>query len=306
LKNLVSVHPWLLATLFTISLWGCGPDRDRDDDGGDDSSETDDDDNQTGSSLTVGELPDEFADVFPSSFTQYSSVFGVHVFATSETPQDKVLHAVHVLAEYLDNDEDGEADNPAVIEQMTGGSEPAAMVLAASEDELEESGLFDSDVLDILGPQDLYGEEIHPEGSSQTEGFDATLEEVLHLVTARGYSRLYPDELGEQSGSTLTNAMDLARGGHFESVPSSYPDDAWYHYDDTTCDYRCMATEYFYWALTSMLGAQDYPGRCEDIAIEWEPCTPALVESMDPAVFALLSDPTWSLPTVLPDGSYSP
>jgi len=129
---------------------------------------------------------------------------------------------------------------------------------------------------------------------------------VLHLVTSRGYSRVYPADLGEQSGSTLTDAMDLARGGHFVSVPTSYPDEAWYHYDDPTCDYECMATEYFYWALTSMLGAQDYPGRCDDIAVEWEPCTRALVESMDPAVFALLSDAAWSLPTVLPDGSYSP
>ena len=40
------------------------------------------------------------------------SVFGIRVYATAETPNEKVLHAAHVLAQYLDNDEDGVPDNP--------------------------------------------------------------------------------------------------------------------------------------------------------------------------------------------------
>jgi len=51
--------------------------------------------------------------------------------------------------------------------------------------------------------------------------------------------------------------MDIARGGHFKKIPHKYPEIAWYTYDDRTCKYDCMATEYIYWELPSMLGAQE-------------------------------------------------
>ena len=35
-----------------------------------------------------------------------------------------------------------------------------------------------------------------------------------------------------------------------------YPTDAWYTYNDESCDYGCQITEYTYWALTSILGVK--------------------------------------------------
>ena len=88
----------------------------------------------------------------------------------------------------------------------------------------------------------------------------------------------------------------------FTTIPNPYPAGAWYSYDDTTCDYSCMATEYMYWSLTSILGAQE--NRLNEIGHEWKLNTAALVESDDPAVFQLLTDPEYKLPTILPDGTY--
>jgi len=255
-------------------------------------------------SLIVGEVPDEHSEM-GEIFTQYVSVFDIPIFATASTSEEDILHAAKVLAEYLDNDEDGAADDDAVVNALV--SERAALVMASTDFEMEQ--LFNSGALfaveDDYSFQDLYGSETRPEGSG-AGGFDATLEEVLHLVTFAGYAQVYPNTFGFQSGTSLADAMDVARGGHYESIPSSYPDEAWYHYDDWTCDYECMAVEYFYWGLTSLLGAQDYPGRCPDIAQEWEPCTAALMASTDLLLTALFEDPAYKMPTVIPDGDYAP
>ncbi len=232
-------------------------------------------------------------------FAREMIVFGIRLVASANVPDEKLSHAGHIMAEYLDNDEDGEADDPPVIEAMQ--NRRAILVMFGTADELENSGIFDADIINQYWGQDLYADE-----TAQPGRFDASLEEVLHLITTAGYEQVYPEAFGSQPGSLLTEAMDLARGGQFMSVPERYPEEAWYHYDDRTCDYRCMAVEYFYWALTTLLGAQDLPQRCAEIRVEWEPCTAEALEMVDPAIYALLTDPQYRLPTRLPDGRYEP
>ena len=128
----------------------------------------------------------------------------------------------------------------------------------------------------------------------------------MHLISNYGYAPVYPEAFATEAGTLLADAMDVARGGRFESVPNAYPEGAWYTYDDQTCDYECMATEYLYWALTSMLGAQQASNRCNEISHEWRLCTRVEVEAQDPAVFGLLTDPQYKLPTRLPNGDYRP
>jgi hypothetical protein len=178
-----------------------------------------------------------------------------------------------------------------------------------------------------LRVHDLYGEEID---LTKAEGnFDASLEEILHLVTSVGYAQTYPDVFGEEPGSTIAGYMDNARGGHFEERRDSdcdddqpnrswqegqcalppngeYPKDAWYTYLDPTCSYSCMVTEYFYWALTALVGAQSVNQRCNDISDEWVLCTNKQVKSRDPDIYTLLTDSQYALPTILPDGNYVP
>ena len=83
-----------------------------------------------------------------------------------------------------------------------------------------------------------------------------------------------------------------------------------YHYEDESCDYSCLAVEYTFWALTSLLGGQSNPiapqGRCERIANEWQLCTPALQALHDPVLTAVFRTPSFRLPTRHPDGRYRP
>ena len=222
-------------------------------------------------------------------------VFGIDIYAVKDVEDARLLHAANVMAQYLDNDEDGTVDNQLVLDRMLENRAALFMWKKQRQIPLGTGG---------RRMQDLGNDETIPEWhtNGQTGRFDASLEEVWHIITHAGYSEVYPDAFGEGAGSLLTDAMDIARGGNFTSIPDPYPDGAWYTYDDRTCDYNCMATEYFYWAFTSILGAQS--NRLEEIQQEWDLNTRELVESTDVAAFNLLTDPQYNLPTVLPDGTY--
>ena len=131
----------------------------------------------------------------------------------------------------------------------------------------------------------------------------------MHLISHNGFAYAYPETFGEFSGSTIATYMDVARGGFFETVPDSYPGDAWYHYDDTSCEYACQITEYFYWALTSILGAQNYTGgiasRYDEISDEWELNTVQKMQDRDPNMYDLMTSSDYLLPSILPSGNYT-
>ena len=80
--------------------------------------------------------------------------------------------------------------------------------------------------------------------------------------------------------------------------------------DDETCSYGCLAIEYLYWTLQSLLGYQDGdnapPGRCEQIADEWQLCNAELMEALDPVMTAVLRTPDLRMASVMPDGTYEP
>ena len=251
----------------------------------------------------ISSPPQNVRAAFREVFSQYLNVFGVHLFATEEVLPARFRHAAAVMAEYLDNDQDGQPDNPLIVEHML--SVDAAMVVFADEADEAQVDLFQFEFPEEMALQNLYAEEMHPLFSSSTD-FDATLEEVLHLITHAGYARAYPEVWGEAPGTQVALAMDLARGGHFERIPAEYPPDAWYRYDDPTCDYACQIAEYTYWALTSLLDAQNEFGRLTEIEHEWQLNTPEKLIAGDPAIYNLLTDPLYAFPTQIPEGIYTP
>lgn len=223
-------------------------------------------------------------------------VFDIPIYAASGVEDAKLLHAANVMAQYLDNDEDGQVDNPKVVETMKANK--AFLFMWKTERDIPSSP-----PTGYTG-QDLGNDETIPawHTNGHTGRFDAALEEVLHIITHAGYSKAYPQVFGEQTGSSIAKAMDIARGGQFTSIPASYPAGAWYTYDDTTCNYSCMVTEYHYWALTSILEAQ--ANRLSEIGQEWKLNTKTKVQSQDAAVYQLLTDTQYNFPAKLPDGTY--
>ena len=233
-----------------------------------------------------------------SSFNRKVVVFGIDIYAVSSVEDTKLLHAANVMAQYLDNDEDGAIDDQLVLDKMLENK--AFMVMWKNENDLDN----------IEPPsgregQDLGNDETHPNfvSNGRMGEFDASLEEVLHIINSAGHSAAYPNAFGQGVGSDLANAMDIARGGQFITIPNLYPANAWYSYDDQTCDYAsCQTIEYLYWAITSILGAQE--NRLNEIDDEWRLNTRQKVEDTDTAIFALLINPIYKIPTILPDGNY--
>ena len=218
-------------------------------------------------------------------------VFGIPIYAYADVEDNKLLHAANIMAQYLDNNEDGTVDNPTLLSALTANN--AALFLWKTQN---QTG--------TINAQDLGADESIPtwHTNGHTGQFDAALEEVWHVITHSGYANAYPNIFGEQAGSSLSIAMDTARGGNFTTIPNPYPINSWYSYDDATCNYDCMTTEYIYWAMSSMLGAQE--NRLSEIQQEWKLNSLTKVQNTDTRVYNLLTNPIYKFPTVLPDGSY--
>ena len=240
-----------------------------------------------------------------SALPKHVQVFGLFIQATDRVPEAKLLHAASITADFLDNDRNGKPDNPTVNDELW--NERAAIVMGYDERELERLHDRYGELFDAYALQGLFATETLPNAgphNPKSSEFDASIEEILHIITSVGYAGVYPKVFGERRGTELANAMDIARGGYFRTVPSRYPADAWYSYDDRTCDYGCQVTEYVYWALTSLLDGQDFKNRGGDIEHEWKLNTPEKLRAKDKAVVKILTNAEYRLPTRLPDGKY--
>jgi hypothetical protein len=247
-------------------------------------------------------------------------VFGVTILSTPSFSDTNLIYVATITAEYLDNNEDGVVDDLGTNSALLNSY--ATFFVAGSE--FDGSGPQSTGRLEDFGPlahikhmARQYEHETTPGGtlcgSRCGASGDATLEEMLHLIQKGGYAYAHPDL---SSGDTfdryrrvpnlLTEAMDVARGGYHPTTPAVYPDSAWYHYTDASAGYYDHATEYFYWGLTTLFGAQGdlHPAQCEATILEWEPCTRAKFEAMDVKLYALLTNPLYKLPTQMPDGRY--
>ena len=227
----------------------------------------------------------------------------VHVVAERGIPDVQLLHVAAVVAELLDQDEDGLADHLPLQVALAAGE--AVMPVLLRERSKGEKALMRGYGGEGIAAV-LYADEVDPSAPGFW-GSDATVEEVLHTIHSVGHVSLYPEALSlAPHSSRLTEALDVARGGHFLNVPRTHPEGAWFHYDDRTCEYDCMAIEYLYWATVTHMGLLDDPWIAASIADEWTLTTPEMLEQTDVRIHTLLTDARLGLPLKAPDGRYCP
>ena len=236
--------------------------------------------------------------------TKYVNVLGCfNIYAESTISDEKVLHVAAVAAELLDNNEDGIVDDPLIEAKLT--IENALMPIFYY-DGNPAMNIFENNYNGDGVSAVLYNNEINPTQTGYW-GEDATVEEVLHTINHVGHTNTIQSAFGLNPNSSLmSTAMDYARGGQLVFPPWIYPSSAWYHYDDYTCDYECMMIEYMYWAIVSYMGILNDSQTANGIANEWEPYNATLLQSMDPLMYSLITDPQYKLPLSAPDGNYCP
>lgn len=216
----------------------------------------------------------------PSGYDKSAVVFdAITLCATSDVSQEKLSHAANVTAEWLDNDEDGAADEPRLIEALQQNNPIVDMT---------SGGFFGGggDFPDDARTQGLFADETNPEGDRR----DASQEEIHHLIINAGWQSLFPAIFSEQASdnSKLYQAWKFA------------DDNSYYVYNDPTCDDSCKVTEFVYLATAA------YFGDVEDLQTdEIRLYTRDELQEAIPAVIKIFESAEYSYPTNhWPDGTY--
>lgn len=230
-------------------------------------------------------------------FNRKVVVFNIPIYAFTTVEDSKLLHVANILAQYLDNDEDGIVDNLIVHDQLKANN--AFLFLWKTQSERDSfsppaghngSNISADDVNSIW----------HSNG--HTGDFDNSIEMLWKFLSSVGFESTYPNVFSSQATSEIAIAMDVARGGSFQNPPATYPSGSWFTNSTATCDYACQVTTYSYWIMSSMLGAQE--NRLTDIQDEWTLNTSDKVQNSDVKAWAIFTNTNYNLPTTLPDGTY--
>lgn len=261
-------------------------------------------------------MPFAHADMLRNiGFDRYVDICGFAVAAEAGVTDAQLLDIAAVVAEYLDNDEDGYIDDPKLLnslvsnriffpviyESMVPGEDPDSYVPGSSAplmNNIDNLG-FDVAYVSVSGSEIDY--------NSSTRGMMPVYEEVNHVLYRNGYRIAYPEIFSDQHGSPLANCMDIARGGYFITLPAGfgghngYPIDAWWAYGDSSCRYDlCQIDEYFYNAFVVVAGIANkhrLSGQCGFSNLDsWNLCTINELKSTDSCIYNLITNPKYKLP----------
>jgi len=262
-------------------------------------------------------------------FDTYINVFGVTIAAMPQTPVPEIIHAAKVFAQLMDNDEDFIPDDQKVFEYHQKDPEGRNVLIV-----LVDTKALDNAWIAFEPGQPFWvpAQALRPGhsgvGHSRDGESDIAVEELFHKY-GKALQSVYAEDFGlpdEEAGdtwsSTLSDAMDRARGIDRTVKPVDgrwvYPEGAWYTYDATSCGWGCQVDEYLWHIWATNIGYYelltrhaDAPreeakprGWCENLHREWKPCTRQELEEVDSAAYHLLNNRAHQLPTRIPFGEY--
>ena len=148
-------------------------------------------------------------------------VFGIPIIAASKfADSGKLNHVASIMAELLDQDGDGCADDPNVLRNILtkvtkyGHAGRPSMILPNKS--ATKAQMMAMMTKGFFPAQNLNFGEIKPKCSglhSTPNCVDASIEEVLHFITSYGLKKAYRKIFGIswEAQSSLTKAMDIAR-----------------------------------------------------------------------------------------------
>merc|ERR1712210_282917 len=256
----------------------------------------------------------------PIAGYKYTKVFGVPVFAHTTVSDAKFQHVASIMAEWLDNDEDGCVDTPVILKYLADKNDPSYAVVKSNNAKDDWMVPFMRKNFVCSAPQEEW--ETVPKctglkGTNQCS--DSTLEEVWHVIQGQGYAPAFKQYFStgtmddaktkfKNVNSTLATLLDAARGGipRSPSVPKGgkFPAKAYYTYNDTTCKFPCQAVEYWWWSTAAYTGL--IKNRSE-VKKEFKYYLPEDFKAKDPKMYALITDTTkgYKLPNRPPNGKYT-
>lgn len=203
---------------------------------------------------------------------------------TSGVPADKFTHAANVTAAWLDNDKDGQVDEPRLLNTLKA-SKPVLIMSGNGVPAVAMPGIMSA--LSDYQTQDLGAAETKRANGER----DASQEEIHHLLINAGWQKLFPAVFSETASdnSTLYQAWKFAN------------DNGHYAYDDPTCDDSCKVTEFVYLASAAYLGsAADL--ESDEMRLK----TRAALSETIPAVVQIFESSDYVYPTKhWPDGTYA-
>lgn len=170
-------------------------------------------------------------------FDKSAMVFDhVLICGTKGVPIEKLTHAAHVTAEWLDNDGDGLVDEPRLLEAFAQNK--PTLIMSAEGISLTAMPRIMTSLGDAR-VQDLYASETNPADGAR----DAAQEEIHHLIMNASWQTIFPEVFSEAAddNSQLYQAWQLA------------DQNRQYVYNDPTCDDSCKVTEFVYLATAAYM-----------------------------------------------------